>query len=174
MTKLTINLPDDFAVVYGNFTLTAEDLANVDPKGQAYLLQYGFAQSLQDSIAGYAAKLAKETVSKEDATLRWNDEEIDRMVHDKQADRMAAIIRGDVGSGRVGPRATGIEAVMRDVAWEVIHAHAAKTKSKLPTVAADKNALIDQYLAKYAAKTRAEAQRRMDAVEEIDISLPAA
>lgn len=163
-----IAVSDDFTLTYGDFKV---DPAQIAEKGLAYLLQYGFSQSLQDSVAGHAAKLKAETVSKTDLSPKWNDAEIATQVYDRMAARVDAISTGDVGTGRVGPRVLGIEAVMREVAFEAIKLHAAKNKVKLPAKAEERNKLIDSYLAKYAAKARTEAERRMAAVEEIEIAV---
>lgn len=165
---ITFNVSDDFTLSYGDFTL---DPATINEAGLRYLIQYGYSQSLQDAVAGASAKLKAEM---KDGQRVHSDVEVAVMLHDKLQARHNAIQAGEAGSGRVGPRVSGVDKIMQDVAWETIRAHATKTKSKLPQDAAGRNALIGAYLAKYEARTRAEAERRMAAVEEIEINLPAA
>lgn len=153
-------------LVYGDFTY---DLPGDHDAREAYLLQYGFAQSMQDSIAG-KAKAWREATNEEGNRLH-SDVEVQVMLHDAQQARFDAIVEGTVSHGARGPRLATIDRIMRDVATERLKANAAKTKQSMPK-GKELSALVDKYLAKYADSAKEEAQRRMDATaEEVEIDL---
>jgi hypothetical protein len=135
-------------------------LQDVSPKGLLYLVQYGFKQSMQDSIAGYAKKLAEE--GKPDDAGPYTEAEIAELVAERQADRFDDIVSGEVGTrAGGGPRLSGIEKIMRDMAKDAIKAAVVAKGVKMPT--GDTLAkFIDQYIAKHDATLRPEAQRRLD------------
>lgn len=131
----------------------------MDPNGLFYLIQYGFAQSLQDAIAGKGKAFA-ETMD-EDGNRKYNDAEVKVMVYDLQKARLDAIMEGKVGHRTQGPRAKGLDKVMAEIAWETIVAAAAKVGKSLPKKASEQAPIIANYLAKYGEKTKAAAEARM-------------
>lgn len=134
-------------------------LQDISPKGLLYLVQYGFKQSMQDSIAGYEKKLADE--KNEDGTAKYTKDEITQAVIDRQSARFDDILAGEVGTRTGAPRLSGIEKIMRDVARETIKAAAVAKGMKVPT-GETMTKFAEQYVAKHEAKVRAEAQRRLD------------
>jgi hypothetical protein len=152
-------------LTYGKFTI---DTADVTESGIAYLLQYGFAKSLQDSVAGVKAAMADET--DESGEAKYNDAEIAVALHDKQQSRFEAIVAGTVGTRATGPRATPVETMMRNVAKEAIRVACVAQGRKLPKGEA-MVALVDKYLSKHMAATRAEAERRIAATAGIDLDI---
>jgi aspartyl-tRNA synthetase len=141
-------------VSYGDFELDTESISQ---KGVAYLLQYGLTQSLSDVIAGKAKKL------KDDGL---DDEAIESALHTAQQTRFEAIVNGEVGQGRSGPRAKGLDKVMFEVAEEALKVAFSAAKKPWPTgkgSAAQINNLAARYIEKYESKVRAEAERRMAA-----------
>ena len=153
----------------------------LNPKGAFYLLQYGLSQSMQDSIAGMAKKLDGAVWSEEDeqsnpehvaGSPKFSDVEKKVQIHDALAERFAAIRDGNVGSRVSGPRAKGIDKVIREYVWEVITTRAASLgkSAGLPKKAPDREAMVDKYLTneERAAAARAEAERRMTAAKGSD------
>jgi hypothetical protein len=108
-------------VSYGDFELDTESISQ---KGVAYLLQYGLTQSLSDVIAGKAKKL------KDDGL---DDDAIESALHTAQQTRFEAIVNGEVGQGRSGPRAKGLDKVMFEVAEEALKVAFSAAKKPWPT-----------------------------------------
>lgn len=176
--------PSDIA--FGDFALTTEHpgfapgleqmsaALGINPKGAFYLLQYGLSQSMQDSIAGMAKKLDGAVWTEEDeksdpdhvaGQAKFNDVEKKAQIHDALAERFATIRDGNVGSRSSGPRAKGIDKVIREYAWEVITTRAQMLgkSAGLPKKASERDIMIDKYLANEARAATAwiEAKRRM-------------
>lgn len=149
------------------FKVSIESIA---PTGVKYLLQYGFAKSLQDSVSGLKKKLEGEG---QDAAS------VQAALHSEMQKRFDAIVNGSVGLR--GPRAIGIERVMRDVAEEGFKA--AWTRTRAARVAKgesdigplpkgkDLTARVNEYLAKRGDAIRAEAERRMATVAQVEETL---
>jgi hypothetical protein len=136
-------------LVSGDFKVAVETIL-ANQKATAYLLQYGFRQSLQDAVAGMKKALSAEGKS---------DSEITAAMVDATQKRFDAIMAGTIGN-RVGvSRVTGIEKLMRDVAIETLRVAAAAKKVALPK-GADLTALADKYIAKHGDAVRAEAEKR--------------
>lgn len=175
-------------------------VADMSAKTVAYLLQYGFAQSLQDAVAG-SAKAIKDLAAEcrkggdgfDKAFAKWekaydyaelltadfmSDADVDlvakRTVSRDQAERFDAILAGTVGTRSTGPRGDVVSRVMAEIAEKVIRQVHATKGMKLPDAAGMK-AYIAQYLDKYADKTRAEAEaqiaRDKAMAESVDITL---
>ena len=180
MTKIMLTTHDD------NTNVAWDDLTDA---GRAYLAQYGMSKSLQDAASGTqslaisawlnvvngktlkaelvkpAAALVKKArddygllaTSYADAATYAN-----AVVKAQKDERLAAILSGDVSVGTSGPRLKGLDAVMRDVAIEMLrNAYGAKGM-KFPADAGTLKTLIAGLLAKRGEDIRNEAQRRMD------------
>jgi len=116
-----------------------------------YLLQYGFAKSLQDCVAGVAKGLKAKEKSEAEITAK--------LVETHRA-RFDAILEGTVGTRANGvPRVKGDDKLRRDIALEALRAHAASKKAKLPEGEALAG-LVAKYLAKYGETVEAELARR--------------
>lgn len=167
------------SVEYGGFSV---DISSISPKGIAYLLQYGFAKSIQDSVAGRKKELTEEKVKTgEDAdgnpiygTERAHtDEQVTEILRAEMAERVEAIKSGTVGTrGPSGPRATKEDSVRRKVTLEMFGNFLSKKGVAAPK---DKDAK-EAYIAKFAAhpsvapQIEAEVARRL-AATNIDIDL---
>lgn len=147
---------------YGDHTA---ELADLSPASLAYLAQYGFAKSLQDSVAGLAkaVKADPEDYRKdvEDGTA-MDDEELAKAVTEaKMLERFQAIIAGTVGTRSGTPRLSGIDKIMRDVAREAIKARAVAKGVKMPE-GDDLAGIVAKYLSNHP-EVRDEAERRQKA-----------
>jgi hypothetical protein len=187
---------DDTMVSYGNQSAST---GGISAKGLAYLLQYGWSQSLQDAAAGVGAEVkatAKGVQSgDEKAIAKWDrlrtecnlgpvatDESGVRTLSEfvteaRQSRRAAAIVAGTVGEGARGPRLDPMARMVRIVAEEFLRALYARKKAEganlgpLPTGAA-LTEMVDRYAAKNTDKVRAEAERRVNAtVADVDEDL---
>lgn len=137
------------------------DTDKITPAGIAYLLQYGWAKSLQDSVAGRK----KAMLAGDDETPPMTEDEAEAKLIEIMTKRAEAIVAGEVGQRSGGPRISKLERVMRNVAAEIVKAAAAKKGRKLPKGEAYQN-LISAYIAKNEAAVREEAERRMESVSE--------
>lgn len=157
-------------------------------EGDSYAIQYGYRQTLQDSIAGVIAGVTQsakkaannwpwdkivdmakdwglvpnlpETISDTDGLKAFANLLADTIV----ADRLSDVLAGKVQTRSVGPRLKGIDAVMRDICDEKIAAEAARRQRKVPTGDALQN-LRGVFLAKQGDAIKAEAERRMALLE---------
>jgi len=101
-----------------------------------YLLQYGFAQTLQDAAAGADDKAAK------------------------MNGRLAALRDGTVGTGRTGPRMAGLDKIAWDIAVDAVRAAYGAKKAKWPAKTDEVKAIVqpifdanhDRWLEKARAK----------------------
>lgn len=159
----------------GGKTYTTE-VESLSATAIAYLLQYGFSQSLQDSIAGRAKAVAEEMLPpvadrKQDfvvPTQAQIDEAIAADIDGMLQKRTAAIVAGSVatrGSGVARDPAAGIVRELL-VAW-------AKVKGgKLPKADTDEyKALAGKMATAKADFIAAELVRRASVSDEIDIEL---
>jgi hypothetical protein len=165
----------------------AHEAESLSKESIAYLLQYGWAQSLQDSIAGrekkvrdeYAAKwLAAveanpELASDDDTIARHNDETELAILADIEGTlekRMASILSGDITSrGSGGGERDTLASVARDMvrkAW-------VKQSGKGPTKAdkAKFDELVAQVLADPARRAKVQAEYDRRQAESIDVEL---
>lgn len=152
----------------------ALETGNLPETAISYLLQYGFAQSLQDSIAGRAKAVRDEMVEegkKEGSEAPTEAEIVEAIKQDiagTLAKRMDAISRGEV--------ATRGEGVARDPAAgiirEILVASAKKAGKKLPKADSDEyKAMVAKVREAKADYIKAELERRAAAADEIDIDL---
>lgn len=155
----------------------AVDPATLDDKAKAYLLQYGWAQSLQDSIAG-AAK-AKETELRatdqfkampEGEQAQFLADEIELHILGKLDARMKAIIDGTIGARVAQPRDE-----VTVLAREQIRAALAKAGKKIDVKTeagkAQFDKLVSDHITKSGDKLRAEIARRKEASVEVEIEI---
>lgn len=130
-----------------------------------YLLQYGWAQSLQDCIAGREKKVREEFKTSELA-----DDEIESAVksdiHGTMLKRMDAIIAGTVATRTGGGERDTLMTVARDMirkAWA----------AKYGKIGKDDKAKFDELVANLLATKRsvvqAEFDRRAEAVPDVEI-----
>lgn len=156
-------------ISYGDFAAVIADLS---PTSTAYLLQYGFAKSLQDSVAGVKGAVAKASIEEFAAFCKEvdlpDDSEAeavaDAVVARRMGKRFDNILAGTVGTrGPAGPKASPIEKVMHAVALERIRAKAKAKSIKLPKGEALAE-LVAKYIAKSEADIRAEAEHRIASV----------
>ena len=128
------------------------DISKVSPAGLAYLLTYGFRQSMQDCVAGMAKEM------RDDGE---DDDAIKAALQETQDDRFESIMSGTVkaGGGR-GPRLDAVTRTMRDIATAAIRAAATDQKKSMPT-GKDLTGFIESYLAKHGESIRAEAEAEL-------------
>lgn len=136
----------------------------------AYLLQYGWAQSLQDSIAGRAKKVREEYEVKgefdaEEISLAI-DEDLDGQLS-KRADSIIAGTMGQRESVSRDPFGTMCKRIAAEMLAKALKA--SKTVVKRDTDQWAK--LLDQVSEKYRDTIAAEAKRRLDSTATIEIEL---
>lgn len=138
----------------------------------AYLLQYGWAQSLQDSIAGREKKVRDEYKAKSDAGEDPGSVEIG-VAQDLDAalsKRMDAILAGTMGQRDSTPR-DPFGAMCKRIASEML---SKALKASKTTVKRDSDKwaeLLAQVSEKYASQISAEAKRRLESTESIEIEI---
>ena len=180
MTKLT----------HQTFSAESGDLPE---KAIAYLLQYGFTQSMQDAVAG-SAKAVKDLAAAcraggdgfDKAHAKWlkwakdcnmiedldfaNNEHVElfakRAVTKDAEERFMAILAGTVGTRGGGPRLDPVERVMREIAEAAIKAQCKSKGIKLPSDAEMKE-YVRLFLEANEADTRKRAQKRLKEEAEL-------
>lgn len=168
------------------------DSATLPEKAVAYLLQYGFTQSLQDAVAG-SAKAIKTLAAEcraggdgfDKAHAKWlkaceyaghvdvrfdEDASVETLAKatveaDLQA-RLADILAGTVGTRSGGPRLDPVERVMREIAEAAIRAQCKAKGIKLPTDAEMKE-YVRLFIEANEADTRKRAQKRLKEEAEL-------
>lgn len=175
------------AVAYGGLEL---DLTKLTPQGIAYLLQYGYSQSLQDSAAG-AKKLATDAYRAKDsepAAFEKLCAELDKSTDDMgmataeefaaaytqqcRLERHNAIVNGTLGQriGSAGP-VDPITKLTNAIARETITNAFQSQRRKVPTGEA-----MTDYITRYLGieknfnKARAEAERRHAELQDVDLT----
>lgn len=139
------------------------DVESLPPAALAYLLQYGWAQSLQDCIAG-RAKLVRDEGGDEEA--------VRQDLLGTLAKRADAIRAGEVGvRSPVASILPGRSAGFISVAKEWLRAYAKAKGLKLPKADSDDyRALLAKYAQAVGEKIEAEAARRA-ATLDVDTDL---
>lgn len=134
----------DQVLKYGTHTVRIGDL---NAEGVAYLMQYGFTQSLQDSIAGLAKKVKSDPEKFAKALTvdtPSDDAGVDALAEmvedDKLADRTSKILSGTIGLPSGVPRLVGDDKIADGIAREWLRAKAAEAKVKLPAADTDEYA----------------------------------
>ena len=171
MSTYHVSLP---TVEHNGVTLDFDDYSQEQiERAVAYLVQYGFAKSLQDSVAGLRKERKADGVS---------DAEIEAEIKAAGVERMEAILNGTLNAR--GPRLTSEAAIRRDVIDEFFRLWAKKMadagKGKLPraakgatdeekkAVAEKVKALRERFAAANAEKIDAEVARRVELQSEGD------
>lgn len=139
-----------------------------------YLLQYGFAQSLQDSIAGLQARTEKEIL--EESPDLAEDEiqaKVLEAIDARLLKRLDAIIAGMQVQTRESRDPFASEC--KRVAIEGLKAYAKAKGKKLPKVGSDEyDSMLEKYSTHFAEKIAESAKKRLDekkAMGELDFSL---
>lgn len=142
-----------------------------------YLLQYGFAQSMQDSIAGAAKAVATDLaeVAKKAGKSLPTDAEItaatEAQVHGLLGKRWDSLVSGDITT-RAPQQRDPILALAREEVWNALRRpeHAAKAKAVRALEKEARNAkitsLAEQHKAKHLERLTAEVERRKTAAGE--------
>lgn len=170
-------------LTYKSFTL---DTATITPEGIAYLLQYGFSQSLQDCVAGRAKKVRDEYTKAYETALaaseRDGTEEPDPIDEDEVEAAVEADLQGAMGKrldairdGSVAIRVhSGNEAKdpTSGIVRELLVAWAKSKGGKLPKADSEEyRALAGKMRELKADYIATELERRRSAVAELDIEL---
>jgi hypothetical protein len=129
-----------------------------------YLLQYGYDQSMQDSIAGRAKRLRDKT--HEDAVKAGTTVDLDQLDRDVEADiqgalgkRHDAIVSGTVGT-RVGRTADPLAPVAREIIGAQLAAKGLKVGNGKDVTPQNFSEMVSEFLADPAR--RAKAQKESD------------
>lgn len=153
-------------VTFGDFSITITD---IPASGIYYLLQYGFAKSVQDSVAGMKKKLTEE--KGEDGEPKFTADEVEAQLREAQQERITRILEGTIGTRTAGaPRATPFEAMVTKVAKAMLKAAAAKIKKVLPKADSEEyEALLAGFTAKHKERIEEEAKRRMEVATDFEL-----
>lgn len=154
----------------------AVQVESLPPQAIAYLLQYGFAQSLQDSIAG----LAKATT--EDWNARRTAAEAGGLTFDERLEdtvfsaingqllkRLDAIVAGTIGTRTASAPRDPYAAECRKIAREMLTGALRAKGIAMPKDKAKVEELLANIQEKYSARINAEARTRLEAKSSIVI-----
>ena len=154
-------------LTYKDFSVDSETIA---PKGLDYLLQYGFAKSLQDCVAGMRKALAE---SGKDGVI-LTDNEIEDELQATMQERFYDILAGEVGTRTTGPRLRGIDKVKFDIAIEELKAAFGLKKMAWPSGKGSAEVIgkyVSAFLAKHDDRVTKEANRRMKQQNAVEFDL---
>lgn len=157
---------DHTHVAWGNEKIA---IANLPPHAVHYLIQYGMNQSRQDAVAG---------LKKEHATKGVGEQESAAEFARAWQERLSRIMDGTISTRVIGPRKSGIEKYMNDVAVDRIRAVCSKPnkktglKTKMPT-GKELAQYVSQLIAAQGPSIRASAELRMQEAEQGDFDLGA-
>lgn len=150
------------------------DKDGLSEESRDYLMQYGFAQSLQDSIAGLQARTEKEIL--EESPDLAEDEiqaKVLEAIDARLLKRLDAIIAGMQVQTRESRDPFASEC--KKVAIEGLKAYAKAKGKKLPKVGSDEyDSMLEKYSTHFAEKIKESARKRLDekkAMGELDFSL---
>ena len=142
---------------YGPFKDTFADAPLHSAK---YLMQYGYAKSLQDSVAGMRKEMEAE--KNEDGSAKHTEEQIVAALTATMQKRRDAIWNGTIGlRGPAAPKLSTRDSTIDKVAKEFLRNAAANKKKKLPKVGEGYAELLAGFLEKNRAAIEAEADRRI-------------
>lgn len=165
---------DDQKLLTGSVTVLAKAYG-VAPASIPYLLQYGWAQSLQDCIAGRAKKV-REEMEAQNAAGTHDHSELDIMdaieadLDGQLSKRMDSIVNGTMGQRETTVR-DPFESMCQKVAAEMLAKHLKTNKVTLKRDSDKWKELLGQVRAKYASNIEAEAKRRLETTQTISIEL---
>lgn len=182
----TITIPDNFRTEYNGKVLTAGDLVD-NVKAVAYLLEYGWSQSLQDKVSGAKDKVlngAADVVLKTMKTAGLTVDGVDVSSLDRKAlaetilsammdSRAEAILDGTVGHRTGGQRLDPVDRAIRDIVDGIIVNRARAKKLPVPK-GQDLADLRDDYLTNVANATRVKAMAEARVAEEAELAADAA
>lgn len=136
----------------------------------AYLLQYGFAQSLQDSIAGLAKKKTEELEATDDfkagrMSADGVRDEVDLAILTQLEKRQAAILAGTIGIREPGVAKDPLSSLARE------QVRAALAKKGLKVEKEKLAELVSAHVEKNRDALKAELTRRAESAVEIDIDI---
>ena len=163
-------------LIYGRYDATfSTQVESLPAKALEYLLQYGWAQSLQDSIAG-AEKTKRLELMETDqfkVMLEANREqfladEVQLHILAKLEARMKSIMDGTIGA-RVGQPRDPITSLAREQIKGALAKAGKKIDTKTEAGKAQFESLVAAHVAKNGDKLRAELARRAEAPVEIDL-----
>ncbi len=152
----------DYELAFHGFKVTFGALPLTSRK---YLLQYGFAQCLQDM------SMAQIRTQAERKGLTMSDAEVADALEARRGEKVRNLLNGTLFAKRVSaPRADSFTKAIKAVVLERITAACIKKGRKVPAQNSDIYAkLANDYLAKYGDDVRAEAQKRIDSALDIDV-----
>ena len=161
---------------YKTFEVDSNDVVAL---GHDYLLQYGFAKSLQDCVAGtrkamILAFLVERGMTDEEAKKAFSsytpsaeeEKEIEAALQDDMQERFNDILKGEVGTRSTGPRLRGIDKVKHEIAVDELKTAFGVKNMAWPSgkgAAENISILVGKFLAKNDARVTEEAERRMKA-----------
>ena len=154
-------------LTYKHFVLDTETLSE---KGCDYLLQYGFAKSLQDSVAG----MRKELATPDESGKVLSEFDIEAELNAAMQERFDDIRKGEVGTRTQGPRLRGIDKVKFDIAVEELKAAFGTKKLAWPTGKGSAGVIgkyVAAFLAKHDDRVTKEANRRMKTQANVEFDL---
>lgn len=145
----------------------------------AYLLQYGWAQSLQDCIAGRAKKVREEYAAQNAEAAAKGDQEADSSEIEEAVEsdldgqlskRMDSIIAGTMGQRESVSRDPFGSMCLR-IAAEMLTKALKASKTKVERNSDKWKELLAQVNEKYADQITTEAKRRLDSAATIEIEI---
>lgn len=136
----------------------------------AYLLQYGWAQSLQDSIAGRAKKVKDECEADTEHPDRDAEAEIDADLDGTLSKRADAIMSGTMGQ-RESVSRDPFETMCNRVATEMLVKALRASKTTVKRDSDKWKELHKQVRDKYADSIETEAARRLESTDSIEIEI---
>jgi len=156
------------------------EVESLPEKSVAYLLQYGFSQSLQDAIAGDAKAISEKM--KAEANDAGNPapsaDEIETAIKagvaEALSDRVKAIVDGTVGD-RAGFVRDPFGTMCRTIALQWLRDGLKAANAKMPDTKTDAGKaklkeLVEGVLSRNREKIEKEAHRRMKAVPAVDLA----
>ncbi len=171
----TVETPTTGIFDTGNISVPSQTLefdghtvstGNLPVASLAYLLQYGFAQCLQDM------SLAQIRAGAERKGIEMTAGEVAEALTARRAAKVENLLTGQIFVRKAGvPKGTTFDKMVHAVAKEMVTAAVIKKGIAMPKGEALVN-LITAYIGKYGDSVRAEAQRRIDMAPqaaEIDI-----
>lgn len=164
----TMAISPEFEMTFRGFTVT---LGQIPPTSIAYLLRYGFNQTLQDlSMAG-----VRDQLERKNPQAHFSNDDVAAALASRRTARVEALLNGTIGvrvAGEAKTSGTSFDKMVLTIAKEAIAA-LAKAKGKAVPKKEALAAIISAYVAKHGDTLKAEAQRRIDAANaasgEIDL-----
>jgi len=159
----TVSTPDEGLVL--RFNDHSVRVADLPTNSIEYLLQYGFAQSLQDMSI---AQIKAQKINKgEDFTQASLEQEL---ITRRNA-KVENLVSGQIFARKAGvPKGTSFDKMVAEVIKDRIKAMAAAKNKVMPKGDAY-SVLAEKYLARYEEDVKAEAQRRIDNSTAMDFDL---